>query len=335
MLLRYLLVPLLFAAPAAGQTCFHVPADTPALGKCNAIPFGTTRNDPAWTNQKCQTLVLASTVGARPVRIRSLAFAPCGSGRRHFRSMRIRMDYFQGTGSTLSSSFARNVSSAAVTVLDVRSHVWHNTRDRWNTVGLQRSFLYDPAKGHLLIEITQRGADFRGLRQGFHRSDSVPMVYAANWTAAPPQTGYGPFLLGLEFRICADMADASLFGEGCKGSGGVPALSFAGSAKRGATLEILLSGAPKDAAVMLVLGLGNAPPLPALLPDAGGCLLYQTPDAVLGLKADAGGKLGLKFPVPATAPLGVRLYAQFLPGDKQANALGLTASNYGRILLGF
>jgi hypothetical protein len=48
----------------------------------------------------------------------------------------------------------------------------------------------------------------------------------------------------------------------------------------------------------------------------------------------ASGGLALQLAIAANTPPGLRVYLQFFPADQAANNLGLTASNYGRVLTG-
>ena len=77
-----LVASLLAVTSVSAQTgrTVYVPGNTPTVGSCNVIPFGTTKNNATWSNQKYQTLLLGSQLGKVPGQIIDIAFAPCGTG---------------------------------------------------------------------------------------------------------------------------------------------------------------------------------------------------------------------------------------------------------------
>ncbi|MEZ5989902.1 MAG: hypothetical protein R3F30_12405 [Planctomycetota bacterium] len=132
-------------------------------------------------------------------------------------------------------------------------------------------------------------------------------------------------------------ADASIYGQGCKGSNGVPTLALTGTGKLGSTFTVDLASAPASSAAILLLGASSAPPLPLDLGflGAGGCLLAVGPDFPSGAPTDTSGTASIKLPIPNDSSLvRAKLWWQWLPVDKQANQLGLTVSNFGRVLIG-
>ena len=68
---------------------------------------------------------------------------------------------------------------------------------------------------------------------------------------------------------------------------------------------------------------------------AKGCLLAVGPDFPFAAPTDASGAASVKLSIPNDQGL-VRgkLWWQWLPVDKQANQLGFTVSNFGRVLMG-
>ncbi|MFQ5503876.1 MAG: hypothetical protein ACE5F1_03655 [Planctomycetota bacterium] len=331
-----LVAALLSSSHAVAQTCFYIPSNTPSTGTCNVIPFGTTKTSSTWKNQKYQTLLLKSQLKPTPGLICEIAFAPCGTGLRDFKSIEIVMDYFQGTGSTLSTTFANNISTQAKTVLKSSDYVWHVTRNQWNRIGLQKSFLYIPQRGHLVIQIlvTEAGGQISG--GGFHRTNNQQRVYAFGWSGSPPPSG-GTDRAALKIEVCYDAADLGLFGQSCPGSNNLtPALALTGSAKLGNTVTVGLSGAPANGPVVFILGANSSAPYPITLVGSGptACRLYESPDILVVHVANASGNATQLLPVGRTVPLCLRLYTQWAAIDATANSLGVTLTNYGRILTG-
>ena len=65
------------------------------------------------------------------------------------------------------------------------------------------------------------------------------------------------------------------------------------------------------------------------------CSIFTSLEVVLGATANASGSLSSQFTVPKYSVLICRnFYVQFFPLDNNANAFGVSASNYGRILVG-
>ncbi len=318
------------------QTRVHyIPDSNAGTGTCNVIPFGTTKSSPTWRNQKYQTLITAAQLGNKAGPIAEIGFAPCGATLRSFDSLTIKMDHFKGT--TLSTTFANNLSAKAVTVLSAKNYVWHQKPGNWNRIGLQKPFVYVPQLGNLVIEIEVRGAGQTGAGFGFHRGSTVQRVYAFSWTTNPPATGRTDNA-ALKIEVIFDKADAWLYGLGCQGSNGLtPALSYSAAPVLGGAFKVLLANAPGTAApAILLLGFSNASPLPVDLGFAGaaGCRLYVRPDFGLGAAA-VNGKASIPLAIPnSTSLVGGRFYNQWFVVDSKANKLGLTASNYGRGLMG-
>ncbi len=323
------------AAVLPSQTrVVYVPDNQAGSGSCNVIPFGTTRSSNTWKNQKYQTILTTAQLGKTPGRICGLGFAPCGATLRSFDSIVIKMDHIKS--STLSTTFANNLTSKAVTVLSAKNYHWYQKPGSWNRIGLQKDFLYIPALGNVVIDIEVRGAHQTGSGLGFRRG-SLQRIYAFGWSGNPPATGRSG-LAALKMEVIFDMADAWLYGKGCAGSNNlVPALAYSAAPKIGTAFKVLLSNAPTPVApAILLLGFSNASPLPVDLGSVGaaGCSLYVRPD--FGLPAAAtGGSASVALAIPNDARLVCgRFYNQFFVVDRKANKLGLTASNYGRGLIG-
>ena len=46
----------------------------------------------------------------------------------------------------MSTTWASNISTSAVTVLKANDYAWHVTANQWNRIGLQQPFLYVPSR---------------------------------------------------------------------------------------------------------------------------------------------------------------------------------------------
>ena len=323
---------LAFASTIAAQTCVYAPDNAANLGTCNVIPFGTTANDPNWQNQKYQQVVPASTIGTVTMLIRELAFASCGTGPRTFRSIKITID--QTTTLPLSTTFAANLSPMATVVLDTTDHLWHNTADTWNRIGLARSYLYIPSRGDLVIDIEVQGCAFAGTA-GFHRSATLQRVYAVGWTGSAPLSG-STDSAAQKVEVCTDLADAQAYGVGCRGQqNSVPVIGAPTQPRINTPgFTITLSGAAAARPTILVLG-GNAlPPFPLDLALIGlpGCRLFCSADLMAAGATDGSGNRSFPLGIPNDPGLvGVRLFAQHFVLDAPGS---LQASDYLRILIG-
>jgi hypothetical protein len=167
------------------------------------------------------------------------------------------------------------------------------------------------------------------------KSERVLMFGGASQSIASP--GRGTFLYGPVYA-----ATVAIFGSGCSGSAGVPALAPRAGSRPwlGDTLHLVCTGLPASGAAAALLGLSNRSwsgvPLPLDLAPLGmpGCSLLVSADVFL-LLANAGGIAALDMPVPNSPPLvGTAIYVQALSFDPTANAFGVTASNGVRALIG-
>ncbi|MHC4813627.1 MAG: hypothetical protein ACYTFN_11075, partial [Planctomycetota bacterium] len=92
---------------AQQPTSYFVPDNNAAQGGCNVIPFGhTSTTNASWSKQLYHQLIKPSEVNNRTGLICDLGFAPCVTGIRKFKTIEIKLDYFQGTGTTMSTTFA-------------------------------------------------------------------------------------------------------------------------------------------------------------------------------------------------------------------------------------
>ena len=318
--------------PLAAQQSIFIPDNNATAGTCNVIPFGQTPSNATWGNQIYQMLIPASLINAPVLRICDLGWAPCGSGDRTFDRLQIRMDHTMSA--TLSTTFSANMTAAAVTVLDVKDHVWPNVANTWNRVGLQQDFLYIQPLGNLVIEITVWNSGFNGTA-GFHRSSTIERAYAFGWTGSPPGSG-SIDLAALKVELVSDTAMTDTYGVGCMGSGGVPFITFSGDSKLGNTLGLQVNSAAASAPVFLALGLNNGnPPFPLLIPATGSCRVYHDQVIVLATATSSSGTASLPLSIPQDpALICFRLYGQYYVLDAPANPLGIAASNYARVVVG-
>jgi hypothetical protein len=326
----------LFLASSLGaQTSLFFPDNSSSTGTCNVIPFGTSTTSTTWRNQKYQALLTKTQLGSVPLQIQDLGFAGCAGGIHHFDTIQITMGYT--TSTTLSTTFASNLTKSQV-VLSAKDYDWHQAKDKWSRIGLQKPFLWIPALGNLVVDIEVTGTGLIKVVSsgtGFHRG-TLPRMYAYGWTTTPPATGTAG-AAALKIELVTSAADLNHFGQGCKGSNGEPEMSLGGSAQLGGKVSVGLVNGPKSSGAALFLGLSNGAPLPVDLAVAGakGCKLYVTTDIVFGAATDASGMATATLPIPKdTTLIGGRFYLQWFPLDKAANGLGWTASSYGRVLMG-
>jgi len=132
-----------------------------------------------------------------------------------------------------------------------------------------------------------------------------------------------------------------LFGAGCRGTGGVPALTGRGLPFLGSDVELRLASlAPTANVVFVFLGGSNTVwaggRLPLGLDGFGmpGCHLLVDPAVGVG-RVVTGGRASYGFKVPNTVALaGKNLYAQGFVPDRAANKFGMTSTNGYRATIG-
>ncbi len=330
-------------APAMAQTQTRIYNTDSAgnTGTCNAIPFGITTASTIWGNQKYQTIMAASLFGKKVGAICSLGFTNCQTGFQQFSTIDVKMDYFPGSGSTLSTTFSSNITSSAVTVLSARNYVWHTLQDQWVHIGLQKPFVYIPQLGDLVVEITVTGAvgSAGPFRRGGAPLINVQRVFAIGNTWSnnqPPATG-STDIGGLKMVVGFDAWALDTYGAGCAGSNNqTPALTLGGSSALGQSVTLGCAGALSGAGMFLVVGLAApSDPLDMTPLGAPSCRIYPSLDVVLPVSADSSGLFSQKFPIANDGGLvNTKTYLQFFPHDQNANPFGTSSSNYGRVLIG-
>src|SRR5690606_32424372 len=145
---------------------------------------------------------MPASVNNVPGRITSLAVGGAATGLRHHDTIQIRMDYLQGSSTTLSTTFASNLSANAVTVLEATDYQWHQTSGTWGRLGLQKPFTYVPQLGPLVIEVTCAGSYDTGTGSAGMCSGTQPRLYAFQWTGQPAASGALEAGAGIKMQIC-------------------------------------------------------------------------------------------------------------------------------------
>ncbi|MEZ5989899.1 MAG: hypothetical protein R3F30_12390 [Planctomycetota bacterium] len=261
MFLRTTISALALAACLSAQTTLPFPDNLPGTGGCNVIPFGSTPTSlSTWGNQKYQTILTTTQLGNVPLVIADISFPPCSTAVREFKTIKIQLGYCSTT--TMSTTFASNLTSP-VTVLDSTDYHWPVTADKWNRIGLQKTFTWIPTLGNLVIDVEVTGANANVSGAGFRSATSpaLPRLYNFGWTTVPT-TGTVGTSSGIKWELLIDAADLSIYGIGCQGSNGVPALAFTGTAQLNNAFSVDLSNAPTSGAAILLLGASNMLPLP-------------------------------------------------------------------------
>lgn len=284
-----------------------------------------------------QVLVPAIVFQNVPTRITDLAYV-IGGGYRlmRFDELTIRMGHT--SVAQLSTNFAQNVTSPLQTVMSVRDHVWfEGVGPAWTPIGLQSSFQFLPGSGNLLIEVIVHGGAVLDYLSYQGSSNSLLGSYVQGIDVTVPTIGGSSPAPRL--RLCTDRAEAILFGESCAGSGtSTPLLGVSGRPALGQSPTIWLSDAPPNAPAACAFGFDTAPPFPVLLTNLGapGCRQYFAVAFADFVLADNVGVGQRTVTIPgAPSTIGAIVYAQYYVLDPQANALGLTASTYARLLAGF
>jgi hypothetical protein len=308
----------------------YIPDASTTTGGCNVIPFG--HNTVAtWGNQKYQQLILAADLGNPCIaNICDLGFVSCVTGVRHFDNIVVRMA--QTDQKTLNTIFNNNLGANLVTVLNRNNYEWHQVLDQWSQLGLDRNYRYDVLRGaNLVIQIEVRGAVMNTSSTAFpgHRTGSRERLYAYNWATSPPVAG--------SRNASSEGADIHDYGVGCKGSNGlVPACSMTGSGRLGTTYSANLANALPNANTFLSIGFfPTTTPLDLKLIGAPGCLWNFNNEITIAGRCNTAGAYSFKYSVGSTDPTCLRVYYQFFPFDARANPLGLTSSNYARLLTGY
>lgn len=325
---------LLFVLAGAAQAqTWYVPDNVATTGTCNVIPFGSTAPSGSFYTCLTQQIYTAADLGSLPGVITGLEFAACGTGKSRFTQLQVVMDLLP-PNSTLSTTFANNLTPSAVTVLDSNSYVWQTTANNWQEIGLQNYFVYD-GQSDLVVQLLCNQSTSPA---GFHRSTTKPRVYAIGWAGSPPATGTNGGLTAQKIGFSMLVAHGSTYGDGCVGSNALaPKLALSGTPQLGQSVNLDLTQGPANSVAFLVMGFGNGFPFPFELSSYGmpGCYQYFSPASTLLALTDGAGAAPYPFAVPnSSAFTGMLVYAQWACLDLPANTLGITTSDYARLLLG-
>ena len=136
------------------------------------------------------------------------------------------------------------------------------------------------------------------------------------------------------------LAGFTAYGAGCAGSRGVPQLAALGGSlpRVGQTFTTRTTNLPLGGPVFQLLGVSDADyggtplPLDLTLLGAPGCWLRTSIEALQPVQ-NVFGNATWSIAIPPV--LGATFYVQTLPFDPAVNALGLSASNGGRVVVGF
>ena len=327
MRLKTLAAFLITTTPAFAQN-WYIPDNDPTTGAVNVIPFGGGSSTSSFYNCKMQVRATAAELGSTANLITGVAFACAGTGVASYDALEIVIDHIP-SNQALSATFSGNLTANAQTVLSGTDYKWHVTANTWNEVGLQNYFVFNGVDD-VIIQITStNGTSPAGMRRGTNQR-----LYWFSNAGTPPATGS----LGnsaTKFEVSMLTARASTYGAGCAGSNGTPELKFSGSSQVNSVLNTDLTNGVPNGFAFLIAGFANQAPYPLDLSviNMPGCYLYTDLIFTSLIALDATGAGSLPLAIPATGT-GFLYYTQYACLDASANALGITMSNYGRVLTG-
>ncbi len=215
----------------------------------------------------------------------------------------------------------------------------------WRGMGLPKPYLHTPTstQGNLCVEfiLWKFDAAFTSTTRSIQAvTTSVQRAFYHNWTqsqSTQPTVGSGGAKMGL---VCHN-GHFVVTEQGCTSSSKTTlAISANTYPKQGKPISISLTGGSPDTPVVLVVGGTDTRSALGTFPiDAGplgarGCFIWNDWLAFAATSTDRStGNAILDLTVPArrNAP---RAYAHWWNLDPKANALGMTSSNYAKILLG-
>jgi hypothetical protein len=327
-------IGMLAPAVCSRAQCVAVPSDTPAFGSPSSAPFGNNNpSDPIFSDLRYQVLVPRALLPAQTVRIGDLQVAPAGSRLRQFLGLTVTMGH--NPAGQLGSAMHLNLVGATRTWSTAQWLV-PTTANTWNALGLPIDFVFDPALGDLVVEfrVVGGGATAGSGTAGFRTDGALPYV----WTPGGGFIGNTFAGGGIKLRLCTDTHGLLELGGGCPGSNGQPPhLSYSGSAQAGGPgLQVQLANAiaVPNAPVVLVWSFGlRALPIDLGLIGAAGCSTHVFGDVTMAALT-TGGACAIPFAVPPGPYACLPIWNQWFVLDPAANAIGLTTSNPGRILVG-
>lgn len=301
----------------------YSPDNEPAVGPCNAVPFGL-----GSLGIRYQALVTRDELRARAGAIVDLGFAPCADGDRTHSRIVVRMSHVP-RGYALTSSFAANLPTP-VTVLNKTGWTWTSVKDHWSWLGLENAFVYD-GQSDVVVDVELIGTQWTGTVPDMRR-DVGTRLYAGGWVSSPPPTG--TLSTGaLKMAFSYGCPTISVHGTECFGLH----IGATGSPSLGGSYGVDATGADPGAPVYFNFGLNSSGPVfPIDLAFLGlsGCKLWH--DSVVSFAVPAGptGDASFQVAVPGIAAAqGFRLYAMAI-SPKLSSPGGLAMSEYLRIVHG-
>jgi hypothetical protein len=326
--LRTTLLVVLATAGIRAQTCIYNGWTDPLYvpnGSSYVIGVG---------NSRTQVRIPAVFLQNVPHLITELSFAQRGGWTlHHFDQLVVRMGHT--TAGPLTANFAQNVTTPLQTVLVVDNHDWlFGPGPAWIPVGLQVPFQFLPGQGDILVEIRTTGATVTETLWSL----GGPAVVQGEMVLGQMTSGTGSVYNAPLLRLCVDHPEVSLHGHNCPGTGGTaPLLGITGVPTPGAQPTFWLSNAPPNGIAIAAYGFDNEPPFPVNLTPFGatGCVQYF-PLVLLEPVLTNGLGIGQHALPLSSSPsvVGNIILGQYFVLDPGANALGITASNYGRMLIG-
>lgn len=316
------------------QNCQFLPSDTPASGIADPRPLGNgNASDPSYGTMRYQMQVPAAVLGNQPLTIQELFVAPAGSHTRIYTEIQVR---FGHSANPLSAQMVTNFTGGTSRPVQYSQIQYDAVADTWLPLGMAIPFQYNPAFGSLVLEFFVRGAGVQpgGTGSTGMRTDpSIPFV----WTSGQGYSGTVVSGGGIKLRLCTDTYGTIDYGVGgCIGSNGLrPTLSYTGSPQIGNTLQVRLDDAPA-ASSLAILVFSSGPRVGPL--DLTGIGMTGCDARVFGTllltQVITGGSHQVAVPLPSGLPTGQRLWNQWFCIDLPANPFGVTASNFGRFLIG-
>lgn len=312
--------------PALGaQSSMYIPSDTPNSGPCSSIPMGGKIKEPQFRSQRTMFVVTAAELGNRKRLISNMAFAPCGNGIREYGRIRIQFGYHKGP---LGTTYDANFIGRPTSVLETIKHYWENVAGRWNNIGLERPFAYDPAGGDLLVDIVVSNADFSGAVTTM-RSDARPTLYASGFSPWPKVGTLSNASTKIRFSDGVAFIDNHL--QPC--GRGPLVLDAKGSGKLGTSIDFKMTGgdpSPTLSVGVLLLGVDKA-----LIGLGNDCSVYVNPFLILFMPIQSGVSPVVRLPIPNDSKLsGGKVYFQGANQDATVSRIGFALTQRVTVTLG-
>lgn len=306
------LLPLLalLAAALPGQSYYYSPDNNATTGSSNVIPFGNGTTG-TWENQRAQFLFRAANLPGKPGLIRSIGFAPSGTGTYQFKAIVIRLGH-NTTGTLVNTGFMANYATPPQTVFNVYNVSWPVVAATWCRFPLSRPFIYN-GTDNVTVDVAAIGSHLN-TKSGF-RTGADPRAYKTAMTLA---------------------GDLKPFGLGCVGSNAkTPTADLLCMPLVGAQIfDVGVKDAPASGAAILLGGVSNtlfaSLPLPLDLGFFGakGCNLYTSIEFIGGALADPLGAALVPLAIPYDPTFHkVSVFFQWLLPDAAANPLGMITSD--------